>query len=150
MLEASNKKKPLILINKLIELKSISNFLAHEFYQDFCDCATYGIKIMDLDKNDYTNVGPGCSLGIRLIFPSTQTIKGQEEKIHFLRDISSEYLKQFGDFKYLVYDRKKDSYSVSNDGELDLHNLEFCLCEKSKLWKMGIKQGKQRSKYKGK
>lgn len=146
--EADNKKKPMILINKLTELKAVSTFLAHEFYQDFCDCTTYGTKLMNLNKNDYTNVGPGCSLGLRLIFPSSQTIKDQEEKIRFLQEISSEYLKQFGNFKYLVYNREKDSYSVSNDGELDLHNLEFSLCEFQKLWKMGIKQGKQRSKYK--
>ena len=148
--ESEAKDNVYILITALLKLPNIGNFLAHEIYQDFCYTERYShIRLMKWDANDFTNVGPGCSTGIRIIFPSCANIKEQEEKLYLLRDISGDYLKQFGEFKYLNWNKKKQEYFVTpGKGQIHLHLSEMWACEFQKLWKMQINQGKQRSKFK--
>jgi hypothetical protein len=136
-------------IAKLRAIKGVGIFLAHEYYQDFCDLNRYFKKgLTEFDKDSWTNVGPGCSTGLRIIFPSCKTLKEQEEKLYLLRDISSDYLAQFGEFKYLNWDNKKQEYFVTpGQGSLDVHVQEMWTCEFSKIWKMQIGLGKQRSKF---
>lgn len=138
---------PQELIDRLIKLPGVANFVAHEFYISFCYVALYTErKLMSFDQNSYTNVGPGASLGIRLIFPSLKSNK-QIEGIYRLRDMAPNYLKKFGNFSYLYYSKAKEEYFTSSISNITLHQIEMWLCEFSKYWKMSIGQGKQRSKF---
>ena len=141
-------KSPEEIIKFLNSLPSISNFMSHEFYQDFTYSVRYsGIQLMKWDQDDFTNVGPGAATGIRLIFPDKpMRDKSQKQHIFELRDISKDYLEKFGDFKYLDWDGEK--YIVNPNGKLSAHQIEMWLCEFQKYWKMKIGEGKQRSKFK--
>ncbi len=141
-------KQPEEIIKCLEKLHAVSGFQSYEFYLDFCYVAKYWrYAIMKFDENDYVNVGPGCSLGIRLIFPSLLPNE-QKSGIQTLKDLSEQYLKQFGDFKYVHWNRSKQKYEVSDKWNLTLHSgAEFWACEYSKYFKMMIKAGKQRSKF---
>lgn len=136
-------------IKSLESLPSVSTFLAHEFFQDFTYITKYcSNNTFKYDQNDYTNVGPGCEVGIRLIFPNLQTKNEKVQAIHDLRDLSPTLLSELGDFKYLHFNKVNKEYYFSEEWNLTLHNIEFWLCEYSKYWKMLIGKGKQRSKYK--
>lgn len=156
------------LFNYLTSLPNVAKFTAHEFYQDFTYISRYtNRKFMKFDQNDFTNVGPGCSLGIRLIFPSIPSIKEQESAIYILRDISAKWLKKIGDekgeqFPYLgwdiedleyftydlnQYEKWKRDKSARMYGGITLHQVEMWLCEFSKYWKVMNKVGRQRTKF---
>ena len=143
-------KKPQEIINLLLTLPSVSNFMAHEFYQDFTYAPRYsGIKLMRFDQDDFTNVGPGAEAGIRWIFPNRKSGKDKLQAIYDLRDLAVDYLEEFGDFKYLGYDKKTDSYFYDIfESKITLHQIEMWLCEFQKYKKMQLKIGKQRSKFK--
>jgi len=138
------------VISLLETIPSVSSFLSHEFFQDFTYIERYtGQKVFPYNQNDYTNVGPGCEVGIRLVLPSKSTKTEKLIGIYELRDLSSDYLNQFGSFKYLKFDIKKQSYYVEEGrGSLTLHQIEMWLCEFQKYWKMMVGEGKQRSKIK--
>jgi hypothetical protein len=127
-------------------IPGVAQFIAHEFYQDFTYSPTYsGVYLMKFTQDDYTNVGPGASLGVRLIFPMLVG-KGQEDAIHILTDIANSKLEEYGDFKYLNWNKKERKYFVTpGKGRLSLHQIEMYLCEFSKYWKMKVGLGKQRS-----
>ncbi len=140
-------KKPEEICHELEKLPAVSNFTSHEFYIDFCYAARYWKKsIMKFNEDDFTNVGPGASLGIRLIFPSLLP-KEQIQGIHMLKALSKDMLAELGDFKYLHWNRQFNRYVVSMVGNYQLTNIEFYLCEMAKYFKMQIKEGKQRSKF---
>ena len=140
-------KRPEEIIAQLEKLPAVAGFQSHEFYVDFTYVARYWKKrIMKFNENDYTNVGPGASLGLRLIFPSLNP-KEQKEGIYWLRDLSKEQLEQYGDFKYITWSRQFQKYTVYSGGSLTLHAMEMWLCEFSKYWKMLQQAGKQRSKF---
>lgn len=143
-----NGATPEQIITALKSMPATADFQAHEFYIDFCYVAKYWKQpIMEWNENDYTNVGPGASLGLRLTFPSlspAEQIKG----IYWLKELAEEQLSMFkGCFKYVKWDRKKKSYEPSLDCNITLHQIEMWLCEYQKYWKMKIKAGKQRSKF---
>lgn len=140
-------KSPEVIIKLLNSMPSISNFMSHEFYQDFTYAPRYsGMKLMKFDQDDFTNVGPGAAVGLRLIFPNIpMKDKRQKKLIYDLRDLSKDYLKNFGDFKYLDWDGEK--YFINPDNMLTCHQIEMYLCEYQKYWKMTIGEGKQRSKF---
>lgn len=139
------------IVQKLMEVPACATFVSHEIYIDFCYIERYtGKNYFPFNQNDFTNVGPGASLGLRLIFPSLQP-KQQIEGIYMLRDVAPDRLSELGDFKYLHYDIDKVEYYIdSNSPNITLHQIEMWLCEYSKLWKMEINMGKQRSKFKPK
>lgn len=133
---------------KLLTVKGGAAFTAHEFYQDFTYIKRYtGQTWFPWDQNDFTNVGPGASVGLRLIFPN---LKGREQKqgIYRLRDMAAEQLAKFGRFPYLHVDEEGETYVDFDDPNITLHQIEMWLCEYQKYWKMLIGQGKQRSKFK--
>ncbi|MBV8125201.1 MAG: hypothetical protein JO370_14140 [Paucibacter sp.] len=134
--------KPVIIMKNLNMLPSISGFMSHELWLDYCLLQKYNKYDFGWDENSYTNVGPGASLGIRLIFPSLSP-QGQEEGIYALRDVSEHMLSDM-DFKYVKWDGKE---YVDCEHNITLHQIEFVLCEYSKYWKMQIGIGKQRSKF---
>ena len=140
-------KTPEEIIKFLNTLPGVADFIAHEFYQDFTYISRYtNRKFMKFDQDDYTNVGPGASVGIRLIFPN---LKGKEQKIgiYKLRDMAETELKKFGNMPYLYWDKEWGEYYVNDECNITLHQIEMWLCEFQKYWKMTIGEGKQRSKF---
>lgn len=146
-------KTPEDIITYLKTMPAVADFIAHEFYQDFTYIPRYrGIKFMKFDQNDFTNVGPGASIGIRLIYPSLKTVREQKQAIYWLRDLAEEWLMKIGDEKgekmvYLNWDTNKSAYYLTDNCNITLHQIEMWLCEFQKYWKMIIGEGKQRSKF---
>jgi len=150
VLKAEN---PEDIISFLTKMPAVADFIAHEFYQDFTYIPRYtNRKFMKFDQNDYTNVGPGASVGIRLIYPSLPNIKEQKKGIYWLRDEAEKQLSDIAKEKgepmyYLDWDKNKREYVFSDYCNITLHQIEMWLCEFQKYWKMTIKTGKQRSKF---
>lgn len=163
-----NAKQPEEIIEFLKTLPAIADFIAHEFYQDFTYIQRYtNREFMKFDQNDFTNVGPGASVGIRLIYPNLKTTLEQKQAIYRLRDIADKYIKTIGEdkgelFPYLSWDKDKGEYITFTSKDLEsgsidesrliykgitLHQIEMWLCEFQKYWKMTIGKGKQRSKF---
>jgi len=141
-------KNPEQIIEKLLELPSVANFIAHEFYQDFTYISIYtDLDIFKFDQNDFTNVGPGAKEGIRMIFPNLETNKQQIKAIHYLRDIAEQKLSDIGDFKFVSWCKNTNQYKVTDKCNITLHQIEMWLCEFQKYWKMKHKVGKQRSVF---
>ena len=146
-------KHPEDIINYLNQMPAVADFIAHEFYQDFTYIPRYtDRRFMKFDQNDYTNVGPGASVGIRLIYPSLSTIKDQKQAIYWLRDDAEKELTKIAKKKgepmyYLEWDKAKREYYFTDECNITLHQIEMWLCEFQKYWKMTIKTGKQRSKF---
>lgn len=150
--EVFGAKKPEDIIRYLKTIPSVAGFIAHEYYQDFTYIPRYtNRRFMRFDQNDYTNVGPGASVGIRLIFPQLKG-SGQKEGIYRLRDMAPEKLnaisqKRGEPFPYLYWDKEKRTYYVTEKPNITLHQIEMWLCEFQKYWKMTIGEGKQRSEF---
>lgn len=142
VLTATNPEQ---IIKFLQGLPSSATFIAHEFYQDFTYIPRYTYRrFMRFTQDDYTNVGPGASIGLRLVFPS---LKRQIDGIYRLRDEAQAALSSFGDFPYLHWHKLESGYYVTPSGEISLHQVEMWLCEYQKYWKMKIGEGKQRSTF---
>ena len=160
-------KKPEDIISYLKTLPAVADFIAHEFYQDFTYIPRYtDRKFMKFDQNDFTNVGPGASIGIRLIYPNLKTVREQKRAIYDLRNIADDWLHKIGVekgelFPYIGWDIEKGEYYTFTRDEvfagempmynqydgITLHQIEMWLCEFQKYWKMIIGEGKQRSKF---
>lgn len=146
-------KNPEEIIDYLIQMPAVANFIAHEFYQDFTYIPRYtDRKFMKFTQDDYTNVGPGASIGIRLIYPSLDSIANQKQAIYWLRDEAERELTKVAKSKgepmyYLEWDKEKREYYLTDECNITLHQIEMWLCEFQKYWKMTIKTGKQRSKF---
>lgn len=145
-------EEPEAIIEYLKTFPSVADFMAHEFYQDFTYIPKYTKReFMKFNQNDFTLVGPGASVGIRLIFPSlnhNEQIKG----IYVLRDIASEKLKEISikkgeEMQFVYWDKNNKKYEITKKCNLTLHQIEMWLCEFSKYWKMMIGEGKQRIKF---
>ena len=152
MKEVLSAKKPEDIIKFLKTIPAVADFIAHEFYQDFTYIPRYTDRhFMRFDQNDYTNVGPGASVGIRLIFPQLKG-KAQKQGIYRLRDMAADRLEQLGKtlgepFPYLYFDKSSGSYYTNSQCNITLHQIEMWLCEFQKYWKMTIGEGKQRSEF---
>lgn len=146
-------KNPEVIIEFLKTLPAVADFIAHEFYQDFTYIPRYtNRKFMKFDQNDFTNVGPGASIGIRLIYPNLKTIREQKQAIYWLKDAAEEWLYKISEEKgekmpYLYWDKENSNYYVKDECNITLHQVEMWLCEFQKYWKMIIGKGKQRSKF---
>lgn len=141
------------LIEELNTIPTVASFISHELYQDLTYIPRYTKRtFMRFDQNDYTNVGPGASIGIRLIYPSLNTIKEQKQAIYWLRDLAKKELKEIADrrgenFPYLYWNKVYSEYYTTGVCNITLHQIEMWLCEFQKYWKMQIGEGKQRSKF---
>lgn len=146
-------EKPEEIINRLNKLPSVASFISHEFYQDFTYIPRYTDReFMRFDQNDYTNVGPGASIGIRLIYPNLKNLGEQKQAIYWLRDEAENRLKKISEEKgepmpFLEWDKEKRSYIVTDKCNITLHQIEMWLCEFQKYWKMILGKGKQRSRF---
>lgn len=149
---AKTSKSPEELISFLLTLPSVGSFIVHEFYQDFTYIPRYTNRLlMKWTQNDFTNIGPGALVGIRLIFPN---LKGRQQKeaIYWLRDLAEDYLmsiskKKGSPMPYLEFDKETKQYTIGTKCNITLHQIEMWLCEFQKYWKMIIGEGKQRSKF---
>lgn len=138
-------KKPKEFIDLFKTVPTVADFIAHEYYQDLTYIERYtGRKIFPFTQNDYTNVGPGASQGIRLIFPNTPTSE-QVNRIYDLRFMAEVELGT--DMPYLYWDVDKKRYLTGGKCNITLHQIEMWLCEFSKYWKMLHQVGKQRSRF---
>lgn len=148
-----NSETPEEIIEYLKQLPAVADFIAHEFYQDFTYIPRYTDReFMKFTQNDFTNVGPGASIGIRLIYPNLKTIREQKQGIYWLRDAAEEWLIKIGNengvsMPFLNWDKEKKQYYVSDKCNITLHQIEMWLCEFQKYWKMIIGMGKQRTKF---
>lgn len=142
------------IIEELKQIPTVAAFIAHEYYQDFTYIPIYtDLEVMRFTQNDYTNVGPGASFGIRLIFPSL-TKKEQKQAIYTLREEAARMLEKTAvesgeDYvPYVRWNKQSKKYEITDFCNITLHQVEMWLCEFSKYWKMMYKVGKQRSVYK--
>lgn len=135
-------------------LPSVATFISHEFFQDFTYIERYTrhTDFFRFNQNDYTNVGPGASIGLRLIFPNLNTLKRQKQGIYWLQKWAKDNLNRIAQekgepFDYLYWDKDKKEYYVCDQFNITLHQIEMWLCEFQKYWKMTIGEGKQRSSF---
>ena len=148
-----NADSPESIITYLKTVPAVADFIAHEFYQDFTYIPRYTDReFMRFTQNDFTNVGPGASVGIRLIYPNLKTAREQKQAIYWLRDSAEEQLTKIGALKgepmgYLEWDKESKEYKLTDKCNITLHQIEMWLCEFQKYWKMMIGEGKQRSKF---
>lgn len=149
---AQHTKTAKTIVTMLNSVTYVSDFISHEYYQDFTYIERYTDKaFMKFNQNDFTNVGPGADLGIRLIFPDTRP-KDRIKRIYDLKDISELYLKKVSEEKgeympFVHWDKELHKYKLSSECNITLHQIEMWLCEFGKYWKMKHSVGKQRSKY---
>lgn len=146
-------KKPEEIIEYLTAMPSCAKFMAHEYYQDFTYMAIFrNDNFFPFDQNDFTNVGPGASLGIRLIFPK---LVGNNQKvgIYWLRELAEEELEKarvrlgVKSVPYVMWNKNKGEFEITDKCNITLHQIEMWLCEYQKYWKMCIGEGKQRSEF---
>ena len=146
-------KKAEDIIEYLKTLPAVADFIAHEFYQDFTYINKYtDRKFMKFNQNDFTNVGPGASIGIRLIYPNLKTTREQKQAIYWLKDEAERYLSIIGKengvpMPYLNWNKDKHTYYTDIRCNITLHQIEMWLCEFQKYWKMTIGMGKQRQSF---
>lgn len=132
-----NADTPEQIVTLLMTLPGASSFTAHEYYQDFTYISIYTDRtIMRFGQNDFTNLGPGSSQGVRLIFPK---LKGSEQIscYEYLQDIAEEKLEEIGLengelMPYTEWDKSTRKYKITNDCNLSLNQIEGALCEFSK------------------
>lgn len=146
-------ENPLEIIDYLETFPGVANFISHEFYQDFTYISKYTDKeFMKFDQNDFTNVGPGCSVGIRLTLPNLYGRKEQYGGIYVLQGMAPLELARIGNkrgepFPYVYWNKEKREYEIKEECNISLHQIEMWLCEFQKYWKMTIGEGKQRSNF---
>ena len=137
-----NANAPEDIINFLKTFPAMSNFLSHEVYQDFTYIAKYtNHEFMKFGLNDFTNVGPGSKIGLRLIYPNISKVDQQKEHFGILKDLAGEYLADISktkgeNFPYLYWDKNKKQYYVGDECNITLNQIEMWLCEFFKYWKI--------------
>lgn len=125
------------IVTFFMTLPGASSFMAHEYYQDLTYISIYTDRdIMKFDQNDFTNLGPGSSQGVRLLFPR---LKGSEQLscYEYLQNIAEEKLEEIGIEKgelmpYAAWNKKLSKYEIIPDCNLSLNQIEGALCEFSK------------------
>lgn len=137
LLILQNASTPEQIITFLMTLPGASSFMAHEYYQDFTYVPIYTDRlVMKFDQNDFTNLGPGSSQGVRLLFPKLRGIQ-QLSCYTYLQDIAQEKLEEIGLEKgdmmpYVSWNKQSHRYEVVTESNLSLNQIEGALCEFSK------------------
>lgn len=137
----NNADVPEQVITFLMTLPGASSFMAHEYYQDMTYISIYTDRdIMKFDQNDFTNLGPGSSQGVRLIFPK---LRGAEQLscYTYLQNIAEERLEEIGLEKgelmpYVSWNKQAHKYEVITENNLSLNQIEGALCEFSKYMRI--------------
>ena len=105
-------------------------FITFEVLSDF----VY-IPAFNFTQNDWANPGPGCKLGINLIYPNVKTIGEYQNVMDYLCKKQNMYFKRY----------KLPWKEVRYKGQrLSLRDIEHSLCEYGKLHKQKLGVGKAR------
>lgn len=130
------------------ELHSCSLFIAHEFYVSLCFTNLIDKPLTNGWDHNTTNVGPGCSVGLRLIFNNLKNSKEEYEALEYLQKIGKPYIKKhFPDFVFTKWDSKIERFVPSDEYNFKLLEFEHLMCETSKLWRIRENIGGRRKKY---
>ena len=114
------------VFEQLKEIRHIGGFMAHEMVQDLAHTPLLQGAI---DQNTWTNMGPGAKRGLqRLGMPCTNQKQGLASMVE-------------------LFDRRHQNWR--GDKDLELHCIEFALCELSKYCKVLFNEGRPRSTYPG-
>jgi hypothetical protein len=117
-------------------IRGIGDFMAYQIFLDF----TY-IKEFPFTENEFVKAGPGCRLGLDLLFKDKKKLNN-EELLFWLRDNQENIFKI--DFNELMYDLNK------NKRNLNVSCLEHTMCEFFKFYRSEIlKSTKPKKLYKG-
>lgn len=144
-----NARMPEQIITFLMTLPSVSKFIAHEYYQDFTYIPIYSDrKLMKFDQNDYTNLGPGSSQGVRLLFPRLKTPE-QIYSYDYLLNIAEEKLEEIGLEKgelmpYTQWNKETKQYDIISECNFTYNQIEGALCEFSKYMRIYNRTGRPR------
>jgi hypothetical protein len=115
-----------LAFDALKTIKHIGGFMAHEMVQDM---AHTRLLYDAIDRNTWTNMGPGAQRGLmRLGLPC----KNQKEGLASMVEL---------------FERRHQNWK--GDVDLELHCIEFALCELSKYAKVIHNEGHPRSTYMG-
>lgn len=144
-----NADTPEQIVTFLMTLPGASSFTAHEYYQDLTYISIYTNRtVMRFDQNDFTNLGPGSSQGVRLIFPR---LRGAEQLscYAYLQDIAEEQLEEIGLEKgelmpYTSWNKETRKYDIITENNLSLNQIEGALCEFSKYMRILRNTGRPR------
>lgn len=144
-----NAGDPEQIVTFLMTLPGASAFTAHEYYQDFTYVSIYTDRsVMKFGQNDFTNLGPGSSQGVKLLFPK---LKGSEQLscYKYLQEIAGERLDEIalekGDnMPYAQWNKELKKYDIIDECNLSLNQIEGALCEFSKYMRIRTGQGKPR------
>jgi hypothetical protein len=114
----------------LRRIPCVGPFIAYEI----C-CDLMYVKYLPFGENDWVNAGPGCKLGIRLIWPKTKGDREFQSRIRWLEVKQVEYFKRLH-LRFPYFYKHKT---------LTLRSIEHSLCEYSKYYRMKhTKAGKVR------
>jgi len=130
----SSANKPEDIQAALTSVRGIGGFTAYEVYCDLCYSG-----VIPWTTNDFVNIGPGATEGIRLLYPSA-TKKQTLDKIRILHSKQKKYFKRNG-LRFRHYDKLEPV-----PGELSLRCVEHSLCEYSKYFLQKADRGKRRLK----
>jgi len=130
--------------NTLKCIPGIGGFLAYEVLTDLLQCKIlYDGDGNILNEDDWANVGPGSTEGLRLLYPSSPKSMGLY-KMEGLRDLARHYLRKLG--LKLTPPPGTIAYQLDR-GPLTLRGVEHCLCEYSKYWLQKRGLGKSRREH---
>jgi hypothetical protein len=107
--------------NILRRIPCVGPFIAYEI---MCDLMYR--KYLPFTENDWVNPGPGCKLGIRLMFPRTKGDKRFQDRIEYLKDTQRIHFQRLGLIFPFLYPNRP----------LTLRSIEHSLCEYSKYFRL--------------
>lgn len=122
-----------LAFNKFLQNYGFGPFTSYEVVSDLAYLPWSG-----LDPDEWANAGPGCRLGINLIYPNIKTTKDYLAAMKKIRDM------QLRMFKELYLPWKSVRFSNTN---LNLRDVEHSLCEYGKYHRQRIGKGKSRSLF---
>lgn len=126
------EKNPVSVFDILHTIPGVGDFIAYEVW---CDLVL--TRHIQFTENDFVNPGPGCRLGIKLIFPATNSTEDFKRRIGQLQAEQKQHFARLNlKFPYLYRNKP-----------LTLRSIEHSLCEFSKYRKMTTGIGKQRMHF---
>lgn len=114
----------------LQKVRHVGPFMA---YQMVLDMMYTPLLCNAKDKETWTCTGPGALRGLKRLDPST-TMKDSLQRMLDLQNRSGEKLRDMG---------------ATHVPPLNVHDIEFCLCELDKYCRVKFGEGRPRSKYPG-
>lgn len=121
----------------------VGAFTGYEICCDLMYSRSIGVNGIPFTEDEWANVGPGATEGIRLLYPSSAVGLNKKSRIYErmvqLRDEQHKHFERLG-IKFKFYER-------FTKGHLSLRSVEHLLCEFSKYWLQNKGLGKVRMKF---